>query len=93
MKEVWCVVAFDSDGNIADPVFFPTREKAGQYIVDESDEQYREIEHLPDANCEGSCEDDLYCQVWTDETSWAWKGFCVTDPLNKMMKEENDYND
>lgn len=89
MNEIWCVVAFDSDGDITEPVFFQTKEQAGQYIVDESDKRYKEIEDLPDTNCEGDCETDLYCQVWTDETSWIWRGFCVTDPLNKMIKEEN----
>lgn len=88
MKEVWCVVQFDSDGGIADPVFFKTKEEAGQYIVDESDRQYTEVEDLPDANCEGDCENDLYCQVWTDKMSWIWKGFQVTDSLNKLIKGE-----
>ena len=90
MKEVWCVVQFDSDGGIADPVFFKTKEEAGQYIVDESDKQYAEIEALPDANREGDCENDLYCQVWTDEMSWVWKGFQVTDSIKKLLKENNN---
>lgn len=90
MKEVWCVVQFDSDGGIADPVFFKTKEEAGQYIVDESDKQYAEIEALPNANCEGDCENDLYCQVWTDEMSWIWKGFQVTDSIKKLLKENNN---
>lgn len=88
MQDVWCVIAFDSNGVIADPVFFKEREAAAQYIVDESDRQYEEIEDMPDANCEGNCENDLYCQVWNDEMSWVWKGFCVTDPLNEMIKGE-----
>lgn len=88
MQEAWCVVAFDSTGAIADPIFFETRALAAQYIVDESDRQYEEVEYLPDVNCEGNCETDLYCQVWTDEMSWVWKGFCVTDPLNKLIKEK-----
>lgn len=69
-------------------LFSSRRETAAQYIVDESDRQYEEIEDMPDANCEGNCENDLYCQVWDDEMSWVWKGFCVTDPLNEMIKGE-----
>lgn len=99
MKEIWCVIESSSEGEIFSPDFFNSKEKAVEFIEEETKECLANMMDLPEAGRMTDIVDgDPIGEVWTDKYSWVWHGFEVTDKLlsiylmSYMKTKENDNN-
>ena len=77
---MWCVIECSCDGEIFAPDFFDSKEEAAEFIKDDATECYRNICDLPEANI-NIRNDGLSASVNTDEYSWVWKAFDISDKL------------
>lgn len=91
MKELWCVIESSSEGEIFTPEFFNSREKAAAFIAKDASECFANINDLPGANMKvGFDDDEPLGRVWTNEYSWTWYGFEVTNEIKNVLKENNN---
>lgn len=77
---MWCVIECSCDGEIFEPDFFDSKEEAAEFIKDDATECYRNICDLPEANI-NIRNNGLSASVNTDEYSWVWKAFDISDKL------------
>ena len=82
---MWCVIECGSEGEIFEPEFFQNEKEAMKYIVEDSKECYAMYSDLPNVLAYYDS-DELEAQVWTDEFSFRWKAFDIS---NKLMKKES----
>lgn len=77
---MWCVIECGSKGEIFEPEFFQNEKEAMKYIVDDSKECYAMYSDLPNVLAYYDS-DELEAQVWTDEFSFRWKAFDISNEL------------
>lgn len=77
---MWCVVECSCDGEIFKPDFFESKKEAIEFIKDDTAECYGNVSDLPEANIFIES-DGLSATVNTDEYSWGWKAFDISDKI------------
>lgn len=77
---MWCVIECSCDGEIFEPDFFDSKEEAAEFIKDDATECYENVSDLPEANIFIES-DGLSATVNTDEYSWGWKAFDISDKI------------
>lgn len=78
---MWCVIECSSEGEIFEPEFFQNEKEAMKYIVDDSKECYAMYSDLPNVLAYYDS-DELEAQVWTDEFSFRWKAFDISNKFD-----------
>lgn len=77
---MWCVIECGSEGEIFEPEFFKTKMEAIKYIMNDSEECYVMYSDIPDAQ-KYYDDKELEAQVFTDQFSFKWKAFDISEKL------------
>lgn len=78
---MWCVAECNCDGGtIFSPDFFDTEEDAIEFIKNNANECYESECDLPEANIYIE-NDGLSATVSTDEYSWVWQAFDISNKI------------
>ena len=77
---MWCVIECSCYGEIFEPDFFDSKEEAIEFINGDATECYENVSDLPEANIFID-PDGLSATVGTDEYSWDWKAFDVSNKI------------
>lgn len=76
-KEIWCVVEVSNEGDIFDPELFSTREKALEFIKDDSGDclalypDYPDMKRVVDERL-------MKAAVSNEKMGWKWEAFSMT---------------
>ncbi len=90
MNEIWCVIECSSDGEIFHPDFFSSKEEAVAFIEEDTKECLANMEDFPEADRRTRIVDgEPIGEVWTDDYSWVWHGFEVTNEIKKLKENKN----
>lgn len=74
---MWCVVEAGTNGDVFKPEFFESKDKAMEYIDNDSKECYATYSDLPDIQIK-CCDEEMSAKVWTNEFSFRWQAFEVS---------------
>ena len=85
---MWCVIECGSEGEIFEPEFFKTLDDAMEYMENDSQECYAEYSDLPNVQIHYD-NIELSAQVWTDEFSFKWQAFEITNKLLKIALQND----
>lgn len=78
---MWCVVECSCDGGIIfSPDFFDTEKDAIEFIKNDANKFYGNVCDFPEANIYIE-NDGLSATVSTDEYSWVWQAFDISNKI------------
>lgn len=77
---MWCVIECSSKGEIYEPEFFNTKKEAIKYIMNDSGECYAMYSDFNNTQIRYDSS-ELTARVWTNEFSFKWQVFDVSDKL------------